>query len=92
MGPLTVLMDHYLDTDDLADGLPLYVSLYPTEGGMQDIIDCIRAELGTGTTKKLRFSAYPEPAPTGSRKKPYWRQQHCPLLFRPREVQGKNVR
>lgn len=31
-GPLTVLMDHYLDTDDLADGLPLYVSLYPTEG------------------------------------------------------------
>ncbi|WP_074392360.1 patatin-like phospholipase family protein, partial [Escherichia coli] len=28
-GPLTVLMDHYLDTDDLADGLPLYVSLYP---------------------------------------------------------------
>ncbi|EOA7449305.1 patatin-like phospholipase family protein, partial [Escherichia coli] len=35
--PLTALMDHYLDTDALADGLPLYVSLYPTEGGMQDI-------------------------------------------------------
>ncbi|EFG8099167.1 patatin-like phospholipase family protein, partial [Escherichia coli] len=49
--PLTALMDHYLDTDALADGLPLYVSLYPTEGGMQDIIDCIRAELGVGTTK-----------------------------------------
>ncbi|EFW2816538.1 patatin-like phospholipase family protein, partial [Shigella sonnei] len=28
--PLTALMDHYLDTDALADGLPLYVSLYPT--------------------------------------------------------------
>ncbi len=27
---LTALMDHYLDTDALADGLPLYVSLYPT--------------------------------------------------------------
>ena len=39
---LTALLDHYLDTDALADGLPLYVSLYPTEGGMQDIIDCIR--------------------------------------------------
>ncbi len=36
--PLTALLDHYLDTDALADGLPLYVSLYPTEGGMQDII------------------------------------------------------
>lgn len=60
--PLTALLDHYLDTDALADGLPLYVSLYPTEGGMQDIIDCIRAELGAGTTK-TPFSAYPEPAP-----------------------------
>ncbi|MEL6058437.1 hypothetical protein J4G40_21560 [Escherichia coli] len=48
-------MDHYLDTDALADGLPLYVSLYPTEGGMQDIIDCIRAELGVGTTKNAVF-------------------------------------
>ena len=28
--PLTALLDHYLDTDALADGLPLYVSLYPT--------------------------------------------------------------
>ncbi|HAJ6937296.1 TPA: patatin-like phospholipase family protein, partial [Escherichia coli] len=54
-GPLTALMDHYLDTDALADGLPLYVSLYPTEGGMQDIIDCIRAELGAGTTKNAVF-------------------------------------
>lgn len=53
--PLTALMDHYLDTDALADGLPLYVSLYPTEGGMQDIIDCIRAELGVGTTKNAVF-------------------------------------
>lgn len=60
--PLTALLDHYLDTDALADGLPLYVSLYPTEGGMQDIIDCIRAELGAGTTKNA-VSAYPEPAP-----------------------------
>ncbi|VCY81429.1 hypothetical protein BANRA_00048 [Escherichia coli] len=54
-GPLTALMDHYLDTDALSDGLPLYVSLYPTEGGMQDIIDCIRAELGAGTTKNSVF-------------------------------------
>ncbi len=54
-GPLTGLMDHYLDTDALSDGLPLYVSLYPTEGGVQDIIDCIRAELGAGTTKNSVF-------------------------------------
>ncbi|EGT66598.1 hypothetical protein C22711_0625 [Escherichia coli O104:H4 str. C227-11] len=67
--PLTALMDHYLDTDALADGLPLYVSLYPTEGGMQDIIDCIRAELGVGTTKTPFFSisrACPRTAERGS--------------------------
>ncbi|NYY76300.1 hypothetical protein DMI70_22555 [Escherichia coli] len=53
---------------------------------MQDIIDCIRAELGAGTTK-TPFSAYPEPAPRTAE-----RGSACvsraALLFRPREVQG----
>ena len=87
-GPLTALMDHYLDTDALADGLPLYVSLYPTEGGMQDIIDCIRAELGAGTTKNAVFQ-HIQSLPRGQQKEALLASAALPLLFRPREVQGK---
>ncbi|HHZ5466693.1 TPA: patatin-like phospholipase family protein [Escherichia coli] len=87
-GPLTGLMDHYLDTDALSDGLPLYVSLYPTEGGVQDIIDCIRAELGAGTTKNSVFQ-HIQSLPRGQQKEALLASAALPLLFRPREVQGK---
>ncbi|EII1508807.1 ferredoxin reductase, partial [Escherichia coli] len=71
----------------LADGLPLYVSLYPTEGGMQDIIDCIRAELGVGTTKNAVFQ-HIQSLPRGQQKEALLASAALPLLFRPREVQG----
>ncbi len=87
-GPLTGLMDHYLDTDALSDGLPLYVSLYPTEGGVQDIIDCIRAELGAGTTKNSVFQ-HIQSLLRGQQKEALLASAALPLLFRPREVQGK---
>ncbi len=76
-----------LPTDALADGLPLYVSLYPTEGGMQDIIDCIRAELGAGTTKNAVFQ-HIQSLPRGQQKEALLASAALPLLFRPREVQG----
>ncbi|HFM3272143.1 TPA: patatin-like phospholipase family protein [Escherichia coli] len=82
--PLTALLDHYLDTDALADGLPLYVSLYPTEGGMQDIIDCIRAELGAGTTKNAVFQ-HIQSLPRGQQKEALLASAALPLLFRPRK-------
>lgn len=86
--PLTALMDHYLDTDALADGLPLYVSLYPTEGGMQDIIDCIRAELGVGTTKTPFFSIS-RACPADSRKRLCLRQPRCPCCSVPVRFRGQ---
>lgn len=61
-GPLTGLMDHYLDTDALSDGLPLYVSLYPTEGECR-ILSTAFVLNWVPELQKLRFSAYPEPAP-----------------------------
>ncbi|MBS8458907.1 patatin-like phospholipase family protein, partial [Escherichia coli] len=67
--------------------LPLYVSLYPTEGGMQDIIDCIRAELGAGTTKNAVFQ-HIQSLPRGQQKEALLASAALPLLFRPREVQG----
>ncbi|EKH01977.1 hypothetical protein ECFRIK920_3548 [Escherichia coli FRIK920] len=86
--PLTALMDHYLDTDALADGLPLYVSLYPTEGGMQDIIDCIRAELGAGT-QKTPFFSISRACPADSRKRLCLRQPRCPCCSVPVRFRGQ---
>ncbi|MDZ9881880.1 transposase [Escherichia coli] len=67
--------------------VPLYVSLYPTEGGMQDIIDCIRAELGVRTTKNAVFQ-HIQSLPRGQQKEALLASAALPLLFRPREVQG----
>lgn len=81
-GPLTVLMDHYLDTDDLADGLPLYVSLYPTEGECR-ILSTAFVLNWVPELQKTPFFSISRACPTGSRKKPYWRQQHCPCCSVP---------
>ncbi len=82
-------MDHYLDTDALADGLPLYVSLYPTEGGMQDIIDCIRAETGCRNHEKPPFFQHIQSLPRGQQKEALLASAALPLLFRPREFRGQ---
>lgn len=68
--PLIALMDHYLDTDALATGLPLFVSLYPTEGGVLDIINCIAAELGLGSTRDSEFY-HVQNLPQNSKKRRY---------------------
>lgn len=60
--PLTALLDHYLDTDALADGLPLYVSLYPTEGACRILLTAFVLNW-VPEPRKTPFSAYPEPAP-----------------------------
>ncbi|HBB2965625.1 TPA: hypothetical protein KAB36_004981 [Escherichia coli] len=58
-----------------------------SEGGMQDIIDCIRAELGVGTTKNAVFQ-HIQSLPRGQQKEALLASAALPLLFRPREVQG----
>lgn len=54
---------------------------------MQDIIDCIRAELGAGTTKNAVFQ-HIQSLPRGQQKEALLASAALPLLFRPREVQG----
>lgn len=55
---------------------------------MQDIIDCIRAELGAGTTKNAVFQ-HIQSLPRGQQKEALLASAALPLLFRPREVQGQ---
>ncbi len=57
---------------------------------MQDIIDCIRAELGVGTTKNAVFQ-HIQSLPRGQQKEALLASAALPLLFRPREVRGQCV-
>lgn len=86
-GPLTVLMDHYLDTDDLADGLPLYVSLYPTEGECRILSTAF--VLNWVLNYKNSVFQHIQSLPHGQQKEALLASAALPLLFRPREVQGK---
>ncbi len=84
--PLTALLDHYLDTDALADGLPLYVSLYPTEGACRILLTAFVLNWVPEPRKTPFFSisrACPRTAERGSAC-----VSRAALLFRPREVQG----
>ena len=85
--PLIALMDRYLDMDALAVGLPLFVSLYPTEGGVQDIINCIAAELGLDSTRDSEFY-HVQNLPPEQQKEALMASAALPLLFKSREVNG----
>lgn len=85
--PLITLMDRYLDIDALASGLPLHVSLYPTDGGLADIVNCITAELGLGATKHSAF-LHVQSLPASQQKEALMASAALPLLFKPREING----
>ncbi|CNJ08034.1 Patatin-like phospholipase [Yersinia rohdei] len=85
--PLIDLMDRYLDMNALATGLPLFISLYPTEGGLQDIVNCIAAELGLGSTRDSEFY-HVQNLPPEQQKEALLASAALPLLFKPREVNG----
>lgn len=85
--PLITLMNRYLDIDKLANGLPLYVSLYATDGGLADITNCIKAELGLGATKKSEF-LHVQSLPSSLQKEALLASAALPLLFKPREING----
>jgi len=53
--PLTLLIDQYLNWQDLQKGTPLYVSAYKSYGGFLDILGCIAAMLDIKDTVPSEF-------------------------------------
>lgn len=53
--PLKKMIDKYLNIEDIARGLPLYVSVYESSGGEIDIANCIKAMLTLGDTRPSDF-------------------------------------
>lgn len=53
--PLTALIDEYLNWQDLQRGIPLYVSVYKSNGGLIDLMGCIAAMLDIKETAPSEF-------------------------------------
>lgn len=86
--PLMDLMNRFLAPDELASGIPLHVSLYPTDGGIADILRCLLAEVGVSETNASEFQLV-QALPTALQKEALLASAALPLLFKPREINGK---
>lgn len=85
--PLQALMDKYLDTDALAKGMPLFISVFESFGGLTDLGRCITAELGLTDTPASTF-VHIQSLPATEQKELLLASAAIPLLFAPRQVNG----
>ncbi|WP_275629608.1 patatin-like phospholipase family protein [Pseudomonas sp. 273] len=86
--PLKALMDEYLVSDGLETGLPLYVSIYKSNGGLTDLLSAFKAELGFIDTPNSEFVHIQSTAPA-ERKKLLLASAAIPMLFKPRTIEGQ---
>lgn len=85
--PLKALLDQYLDTAGLRNGLPFYVSVYESMGGIMDIARVMTSEFGFADTKDSRFF-HIQSLPESKQKEILLASAAIPLLFAPRQTEG----
>lgn len=85
--PLTTLMDQYLDLKSIQQGLPFYVSVFKSQGGVADLLSCILAELDLSDTPPSEF-IHIQSLPVAEQKEALLASAALPLLFKPKEVGG----
>lgn len=83
--PLTKLMDEYLDMEGLMRGLPLYISIYESEGAVTDILRCVVAEAGLVDTRPSRFVTV-QSLPEHERRDALLASAAIPLLYQARQI------
>ncbi|NWA05398.1 patatin-like phospholipase family protein [Pseudomonas gingeri] len=86
--PLKQLMDVFLESEGLDKGLPLYVSLYQSQGGINDLLRVAAAELGLADTPDSEVVLIQSLA-EGERKQALLASAAIPLLFASRLHDGK---
>ena len=85
---VSALLSEYLPAGGLPARVPLYVSLYPTEGALQDVMRLIGAELGLGQTADSHF-VHVQSLPADEQKQALMASAALPLLFTPQQVNGQ---
>lgn len=81
------LIDRYLPDAGLPSRLPLYVSVYPTEGAGRDLLRVIGASWGIGDTKDSEF-LHIQSLPSAEQKKALLASAALPLLYSHEEIEG----
>lgn len=87
--PLHKLIDQYLDWQKLQTGIPLYVSVYETNGGLEDIALAAAAWLDVIDTKPSEFFCLQQ-LPEAERKNALMASAALPLLYESRNIGGKS--
>ncbi|MGN6234321.1 MAG: patatin-like phospholipase family protein [Trinickia sp.] len=82
------LIDRYLRPGGLPERLPLHISVYPTQGGENDLLRIIGASFGLGDTAPSDFLLAQSLAPA-EQKKLLLASAALPLLYASQEVNGK---
>ena len=85
--PISDLIDKYLDSEALANGLPLYVSVYSSHGAIDDLIRTLLAEVGIVDTPKSTYVHLQE-LPTEEQKECLLASAALPVFFKSRMVEG----
>lgn len=82
------LIDRYLPDTGLPQRVPLYVSVYPTDGVALDFLKLAGATFGITESRQSRF-LHVQSLPPQEQKKALLASAALPLLFAPQEVQGQ---
>ena len=83
--PLQALMDEYLQTNDLMNGTPLYISVYQSGGGVLDAVKVAAAELGLKDTEPSTFF-HIQSLPADQQKSLLLASAALPMIFSPKEI------
>ena len=86
--PVKALLDEYLPAGGLPARVPLYVSLYPTEGAALDLMKLACTEMGLSQTPDSHF-VHVQALPADEQKKALMASAALPLLFTPQAVNGQ---
>ncbi len=83
--PLKLLLDQYIESDAIAAGRPLYVSVYKSQGGIDDILTCLVAELGFKDSPNSEF-VHIQSLPESQQKEALLASAALPLLYSQKQI------
>lgn len=86
--PLRNLLNKCLDSEELAHGLPLHVSVYESSGGVGDLLRLLAAKSGIVDTPKSTFKKLQE-LPDREQIECLLASMALPIIFQGLDVQGK---
>lgn len=85
--PLHDMMNRYFDAEAISTGIPLYVSVYQSRGGLRDLAAAAAAELGLRDTTPSEF-LHVQSLPKTQQKEALLASAALPLLFKPGQLHG----